>query len=219
MSAATIGTAAVLWLILMQIMSSSMGGYLAGRLRTKWANVHTDEVYFRDTAHGFLAWAVALVVTAAFLASAASSMMGSRASYGPESRAAGARDDGRTSDPNEYLIDILFRSDNAKPDSSDSSVRGEAGRIFSNALRDGDLSAADRSYLDQLVATRTGLSLPDAEKRISDDFARAQQTAETTRKAVAHSLLWTFLALLIGAFCASFAATIGGRQRDHVVVV
>ena len=62
----TIGKAAVLWLILMQIMSSSMGGYLAGRLRTRWASIHTDEVYFRDTAHGFLTWAVALVITAAF---------------------------------------------------------------------------------------------------------------------------------------------------------
>ena len=219
MSAATIGTAAVLWLILMQIMSSSMGGYLAGRLRTKWANVHTDEVYFRDTAHGFLAWAVALVVTAAFLASAASSMVGSQASYAPESRISGARDDGRSFDPNEYFTDTLFRSDSATPDSSDSYMRGETGRIFANALRQGDLSAADRSYLDHLVATRTGLNQTDADKRISDVFARAQQTAELTRKAVAHLLLWTFLALLIGAFCASFAATIGGRQRDHVVVV
>jgi hypothetical protein len=58
-SASTIGKAAVLWLIVMQIMSSSMGGYLAGRLRTRWASIHTDEVYFRDTAHGFLTWAVA----------------------------------------------------------------------------------------------------------------------------------------------------------------
>ena len=65
-SASTVGTAAILWLVLMQIMSSSMGGYLAGRLRTKWSGIHTDEVYFRDTAHGFLAWAVALVITAAF---------------------------------------------------------------------------------------------------------------------------------------------------------
>jgi hypothetical protein len=76
-SAATIGTAAIIWFVLIQIMSSSMGGYLAGRLRTKWTGIHTDEVYFRDTAHGFLAWSVALVVTAAFLASAATSLMGS----------------------------------------------------------------------------------------------------------------------------------------------
>lgn len=54
-----------------------MGGYLAGRLRTKWTGVHNDEVYFRDTAHGFLSWSVALVVTAAFLASAATALTGS----------------------------------------------------------------------------------------------------------------------------------------------
>src|SRR6202166_338974 len=82
-TASTIGMAAVVWLIAMQIVSSSMGGYLAGRLRTKWANIHTDEVYFRDTAHGFLSWAVALVITAAFLASAATSMVGYTASSSP----------------------------------------------------------------------------------------------------------------------------------------
>jgi hypothetical protein len=89
-SASTVGTAAIIWLILMQVMSSSMGGYLAGRLRTKWADIHTDEVYFRDTAHGFLAWAVALVITAAFLASAATSMMGAAAQLSATASSAGA---------------------------------------------------------------------------------------------------------------------------------
>ena len=217
-STSTIGTAAILWLILMQIISSSMGGYLAGRLRTKWANIHTDEVYFRDTAHGFLAWAVALVVTAAFLASAAASMVGASASSAG-AKVAGDQAEQQELGPNGYFIDTLFRSDSAKPDANSTSMRGEAGRIFANALRQGDVSAPDRSYLAQLVAARTGLSQPDADKRISDVFAAAQQTADTARKAVAHSLLWAFLALLIGAFCASFAATVGGRQRDHVVVV
>src|SRR6202790_4808029 len=75
-SASTVGKAAIFWLIIMQIVASAMGGYLGGRLRTKWVNVHTDEVYFRDTAHGFLVWAVALVITAGFLASAATSLVG-----------------------------------------------------------------------------------------------------------------------------------------------
>src|SRR5450756_2627232 len=54
-SAATFGVSAILWVTLTQLLASGMGGYLAGRLRTKWVAVHTDEVYFRDTAHGFLA--------------------------------------------------------------------------------------------------------------------------------------------------------------------
>jgi hypothetical protein len=214
MFTSTVGTAAIVWLALMQIMSSSMGGYLAGRLRTKWASIHTDEVYFRDTAHGFLAWAVALVITAAFLASAAASMVGAPASStaGGTGRVAGVQAEGREFGPNEYFIDTLFRSESAKPDSNSDSVRGEAGRIFANALRQKDIPPSDKSYLAhlaQLVAVRTGLSPADADKRVSDVFARAQQTADTARKTVAHSLLWAFLALLIGAFCASFAATIG----------
>ena len=220
-SASTISTAAIMWLILMQVISSSMGGYLAGRLRTKWASIHTDEVYFRDTAHGFLTWAVALVVTAAFLTSAATYMVGGAASSaaGGAAIATGDQANGRGFDSNEYFVDTLFRSESAKPDSNSAPVLGEVGRIFATSLRQGDLPAADKSYLARLVAARTGLSQADAEKRVSDVFGVAQQAAETARKTVAHTLLWVSLALLIGAFCASFAATIGGRQRDHVVMV
>lgn len=71
----------------------------------------------------------------------------------------------------------------------------------------------------QVVAARTGISEPEAEKKVDDTFAQAMQAADTARRAVAHSMYWTFLALLIGAFCASFAATIGGKQRDRVVIV
>jgi hypothetical protein len=220
-SASTIGMAAVVWLIVMQIVSSSMGGYLAGRLRTKWANIHTDEVYFRDTAHGFLAWAVAVVITAAFLASAAASMVGATA-FAPARGAGmttGVQPVGQEFDPNGYFVDMLFRSDSLKTESNAASVRSEVGRILANALRHKEIPAADKGYLTQLVATRTGLTQADAEKRVSDVFAAAEQAADTARKMVAHSLLWAFLALLIGAFCASLGATIGGRQRDHVLVV
>jgi hypothetical protein len=220
-SASTVGKAALIWLILIQIISSSMGGYLAGRLRTKWANIHTDEVYFRDTAHGFLAWAVALVVTAAFLASAAASMGGAPSTPSADGTGGttGVRAQAGEFDPNAYFIDTLLRSVPVKLDADSTPVYGEAKRILANALRHGAVPPEDKSYLAQLVSARTGVSQADADKRVSDVFARAQQAADTTRKIVAHSLLWAFLALLIGAFCASFAATIGGRQRDHVVIV
>src|SRR5579859_7048150 len=74
-SASAIGWTAIGWLVLMQLIASSVGGYLTGRLRTKWVNVHTHEVYFRDTAHGFLAWALATVISAALLGSAISSVV------------------------------------------------------------------------------------------------------------------------------------------------
>jgi len=214
-SSSMIGTGAIVWLILMQIMSSSLGGYLAGRLRTKWASIHTDEVYFRDTAHGFLAWCVSLVVTAAFLASAAASMAGVTLSAGKT----GADSQAGRFEPNAYFVDTLLRADSAKTDSNSPAVRNEVDHILTNALRQREMPPADKSYLGQLIAARTGINQADADSRVSDVFGRAQQAADAARKAVAHSLLWIFLALLIGAFCASFAATIGGRQRDHVVSI
>lgn len=75
-SAATFGVSTIVWIIVTQIMASGMGGYLAGRLRVRWADVHGDEVYFRDTAHGFLAWAVATLVTAVMFASAVGAIVG-----------------------------------------------------------------------------------------------------------------------------------------------
>ena len=85
-SASTLGSLSIGWLFLVEVVASALGGYLTGRLRTKWAVIHTDEVYFRDTANGFLAWAVALVVGATFLASAAATMVGrvEQASTTPE---------------------------------------------------------------------------------------------------------------------------------------
>ena len=211
-SASAISKAAVIWLILMQIMSSSMGGYIAGRLRTKWTAIHSDEVYFRDTAHGFLAWSVALVVTAAFLATAAASLMGSSDSRNV------SEGKGQIQDPASYFVDQLFRS-NAPSQPTLSPANAEAAIIFAHGLRLGDLPSTDRQYLSQMVANRTGLPEAEANKRVNDAFVDAMQSAETARKATAHSLLWLFVALLIGAFCASFAATVGGRQRDNVVSV
>ena len=71
---ATVSTA--IWLIVVQWLSALLGGYIAGRLRTKWVNLHTDEVFFRDTAHGFLAWALATLLVAGLLSSTISAMLG-----------------------------------------------------------------------------------------------------------------------------------------------
>jgi hypothetical protein len=214
-SAAKVGTLAIIWLIVVEIVASSMGGYLTGRLRTKWSVIHTDEVYFRDTANGFLAWAVALVVSVTFLTSAASSMAGHMAQSGV-SETAGIVATG--AEPNAYFVDSLFRSEHSGSENNGASVQLEAGRIFANALREDQIPTADQNYLARLVAARTGITEQEAEKRVSDVLANARQAADMARKATAHLLLWLFLALLIGAFCASFAATIGGRQRDHVKV-
>jgi hypothetical protein len=213
LSSSGVGMAAIIWLILVQIIASAIGGYLAGRLRVKWVAVHTHEVFFRDTAHGFLVWAVGLVISAVFFAALTAAMATGVArntsSYSAEGAAPSA---------NGYFVDTLFRTDHPSTDQNDSAVRAEAGVILAHALRQSELSAQDKTYLAQLVAARTGLSQPEAEQRVSDTVAAATQAADNARKAAAHTLYWLFVALLIGAFCASFAATIGGRQRDHVLI-
>jgi hypothetical protein len=60
-SATTFTVMTAIWLVVVQWLASGLGGYVAGRLRTKWANTHTHEVFFRDTAHGFITWAVATI--------------------------------------------------------------------------------------------------------------------------------------------------------------
>jgi hypothetical protein len=208
-SATSIGAAAIIWLIVIEAVASGMGGYLAGRLRIRWRSIHTDEVHFRDTANGFLAWAVAVVVTVAFLAAGTVSMVGG---IPGEAAVQGNPAEG-------YFVDRLFRSDHPVTSDNDPLVRAEAARIFDYSMLQNERSADDSAYLAQLVAAKTGLTLADAQKRVSDTMIEARQAEDDARKATAHLLLWIFLALLIGAFCASYAATIGGRQRDHVPAI
>ena len=244
-STTTMSIAGAIWLLLMSAIASAIGGYLAGRLRTRWVDVHGDEVFFRDTAHGFLAWAVGTVITAAVLTSAAGALVGATAKVAATGAAvvgAGAATAATTvanaarpgsanvpADSNAYYVDSLFRTDKpaegAAPD--DAATRAEAVRIFANDLRGGDLPASDRQYLAQVVAARTGMSPEDADKRVNDVYsrasavaadaeARAREAADAARKAATYSALWMFIALLVGAFAATYAATLGGRLRDGV---
>jgi len=209
-SAAAIGTAAAVWLIVIQVIPYALGGYLAGRLRIKWAAVHTDEVYFRDTANGFLVWAVGTVMTVVFLASASAFMAGHLTQgLATETKA--------STDPRAYFVDRLFRSDNVGSQTADASTQAEAGRILANILKGRDAGGTDdEAYLSKLVSVRTGLSESDAATRVSQVSVEARQAEDSARQAASRLLLWVFLAFLMGAFSASYAATIGGRQRDHV---
>ena len=212
-SAPVIGSGAIVWLILTQVLASALGGYLGGRLRTKWTGVHTDEVYFRDTAHGLLVWAVGMVITAGFLASSAASFAGTQKSV-----AATGSTQESSIDPTAYFVDTLLRSNGSAIEKQDGSERAEVSRIFAHDLHQGSLPSGDESYLAQLVSARAGLNASDAEKRVTEVFGQAQESADRFRKAIAHLSLWLFVALLSGAFCASYAGTIGGKQRDHVPV-
>ena len=216
-SSTTFNIGAGLYLIVMAMVASTIGGYLAGRLRTKWVGVHTHEVFFRDTAHGFLAWAFAAVLSAAFLASAATHLAGGAAAgLGQEAEAAAANQTRVYGVPMNNFVDMLLRADPAANRTPmDPTARGEILRIFAVGLRDGgDLAAPDRVYVAQVVAARTGLGQAEAEKRVADVIVQAKTALDDARSAAARLSLWLTASLLIGAFCASLAATEGGQLRD-----
>lgn len=221
-SAQTLGVSAIIWLLLTQIFASGLGGYIAGRLRVKWANLQGDEVYFRDTAHGFLAWAVATLVAAMLILSTAGGLATAGAQAGASAVGAAASMAPKP-DPNAYFVDSLFRNDGPAP-VSDDAANGIAARIIAKSIAQGTLAEGDRAYLAQLVAQRTRLSQAEAEARVDQVFAQVQQAkvevqqaADTAAKVAGWTALWTFVALLCGAFFASLAALLGGRQRDRVV--
>jgi hypothetical protein len=212
-SATTFKIGTGLYLVVVAMLSSSIGGYLAGRLRSRWIGIHGDEVYFRDTAHGFIAWAFATVIGAALLASPASSLIGGAAN----GVARGATTTASQAGPMDGYVDMLLRSNApAAPNAGNASEsRGELVRLFTSSFRNGsDLKPADREYVSKVVAARTGLSQADADKRVNDVVIQAKSDMDAARKAAAQLAFWLTASLLIGAFCASLAATEGGGLRD-----
>jgi hypothetical protein len=220
----------------MQLAASGIGGYMAGRLRVKWASIHNDEVYFRDTAHGLLAWAVATLVTVAVLAGGARAALSGAIDTGaavanaaaPVAAAAGANAGANAGRSNTYFADMILRSPNG--DVATDAQRSEINRILITDLANGKISGEDRVYLAQLIAKRTGMTQAEAEQRVdliyaqatqaaADAKAKAMAAAEDARKAAAHSALWMFVALLLGAFIAAISAIAGGRNRDHARVL
>lgn len=204
LEAGTVGIAAIAWLTFTQIVASGMGGYLSGRLRTKWVDVHTDEVYFRDTAHGFLAWAVAALISAVLLTSAMGSIIGGGAKVAgtvaggvAATTAAGAAgmandaSEGQRSSMN-YFVQSMFRATDpatpansatdpvapATPPASQQPVSpaqlSEVTGIFVNSITTGTLPQADRQYVAQLIAQNTGISQQEAEQRVQSTYDKAQ---------------------------------------------
>jgi len=289
-SAKSIGIGVIVWSIIIEVASFGLGGYIAGRLRTKWANLHGDEVYFRDTAHGFVTWALGTLVGICLVTSAAGQLAtttaevggavgavavggagAAAAAAGPSMMAGAPGRGGMRGNPMDYYIDLLFRPAAAQgsaagaatppaagtdttgtagatpapalaptpapapmvgaamagPANDIGPARGEIMHIAAQSVKDGTLTLApeDKTYIAQLVAQRTGMSQQDAEKRVDDVVAKAKaaadeaatkakEAADAARKAGAGLAMWTVFSMLLGAFVASYAATIGGRHRD-----
>jgi hypothetical protein len=197
---------AAIGLIVTQWVSAGLGGYVTGRLRTRWVGTHTHEVFFRDTAHGLITWCVATIVIASGVAAASS------AGVGPHARIFGhTRFEGGPA--------IL---------NAPGSVGGVVQETVSDEAAAGELvipeSAADsgRSADTQTAPMiTTGMAFEPASPRAelaARRYAADQpppEDGESLRKDAAISSIFTSLSMLIGAFIACVAGAIGGRLRDE----
>jgi hypothetical protein len=219
-SGTTFAVTTAIWLILTQWVSAGLGGYLAGRLRTRWIGTHAHEVFFRDTAHGLITWAVASVLVAAAIGiSIGTSVAAAGRAVGAAGRTA-AEGASAVSRSSAYDIDRLLRPADVGAPQAD--PKPEVAHIIANAAVTGDIPDGDRAYLAQLVAARTGVTLEDAQKRVDgflsdvkDAEAKAKATADAARKVAAKASIYLALSMLVGAFIASVSAALGGWLRDE----
>jgi hypothetical protein len=225
----TAASIAVFWSVAVPILAFLIGGYLAGRLRSAWAEASLEEVQFRDGMHGVLVWSLSIVAGAmiAFLAA------GAAATSGAQVAALSNRD--TLVAP---AIDTLFAAaapaaapaDTAQPGAPaptaapvtgeraavpDSEARAAITRTLIAAAANGQVTPAQKRTLAQIVSERTGISQAEAEKRVDQAYADAVSALETARKATVLGGLVTATALLVGLLAAWFAAQNGGRHRDE----
>jgi hypothetical protein len=203
-----------LYLILVALAAFSLGGYIAGRMRTRMAPATPDEVEFRDGAHGLLVWALAIVLTALLAFAAAQSATrlaapsgghsGPAASVGGENIIA-------------YDLDKLFRAERRPPETDMTYTRAEAARILLTSSSHDGVTADDRAYLTRLVAARTGLSAGDAQTRVNTAIESAKTNINRARRSGVILAFMAGAAALLGAAAAWFAACAGGRHRDGAV--
>jgi hypothetical protein len=235
-SAKAMTIAAAVWLLMAETMGFATGGYLAGRLRSPAYDGVIGETTFRDAAQGLLVWALGAVAMAALAGMLGVFAAGAAAhvTAGAASGAGRGQDTASASGPTDYFVDLLFRPApstataagqrpstdtvgiapaGAQPGLSNE-TRAEVGRILARSAAQARVDDSDRAYLAQVVATRTGLSQDEAQRRVSEVEAKARDAADTTAKAVAYFSFWTFMALLFGGTAATLGGILGGQLRD-----
>ena len=218
-SAKWAGALAVFWIVAQQIGSFLAGGYVAGRMRTRWHEAKPDETEFRDGLHGVLVWAIGAIIGAMLAASVASSVVSTAASaVGKAAETAASQ-----ADPLSYQVDVLFRPTGQTPASGPAAsdpnaAKAEVLRVFANAVAAGGISPADKTYLSQLVAQRTGLPPQEAEARVTQVYNEAaritKDAADKARKAAVAAGFLTAASLLLSLAAAWWGAQRGGHHRD-----
>ena len=225
LSAGVIASLAVFWAIAQQIGSLMAGGYVAGRMRSRWLEPG-HEAEFRDGLHGGLVWAVAVLLSA-FLVFATAGLI---ARTGADVAGKAAASVASTGDPMDLVLDTMLRPTSAaaappaagapattprtRPANASDDVRPEISRLLARAVASGSISTENRAYLAQLVAQRSGISQQEAEKRVDEAVNAARAAADKARRAAVLTGFVTAAGLILSFAAAWWAAMKGGQHRD-----
>lgn len=229
-SAMQIGVGAIVWMFVVQVIAHGVAGYVTGRLRPMWMPGYSDEVYFRDTAHGLAVWALSALVSLAVFGSAVSAVVGTAARGGAalaqgamaataaagSAAAAGAAGGSETEGMGglsglpsaDYFVDQLFRGGQPSPTGDPQVARAELARLLTVSAARGDMSPEDRDYVVRVVAAQSGVSEAEAGKRIDEVLNSAEkmrQEAVDTAREAADAARKAAAALALWAFAALLA--------------
>jgi hypothetical protein len=237
-SAKVIASIAVFWAMAQQIGAFMAGGYVAGRMRSRWHEAG-HEAEFRDGLHGGLVWAVGVVIGAALFLSTA----GSVAKTGAEvAGGAAAMAGASTNDPMDAVLDTMLRpmtvaqatpsspasgpaasapgspaTPRARAASTGDDTRPEMSRILASSVANRSLTAENRAYLVQLVSQRAGISQQEAERRVDQAFTAAREAADKARRSAVLTGFVTAASLVLSLGAAWWAALRGGHHRDNSI--
>lgn len=227
------------WAVMVQIGSFFVGGYIAGRMRAGWGDSALVESQFRDGTHGFLVWAVGVLVGAALLALTGGVALTTAAKSAATAVSGNAN--ALSTSPVDYAVDGLLRpapraagagasltppaGAASAPAADNAALRDEMRRIFTTTVRSGELTERDRDYLASTVASRGGINQADAQSRVDASMVevgkletQARTAADKARRAGLIGGFLTVASLLISLGAAIAGARLGGRQRDEGTV-
>jgi len=239
------------WIAVSMVCSYAAGGYVAGRMRRRVDGAASIEVTVRDGMNGLIVWALGVLLSAMVISSAvgttvsavgnvasaagsAVAQVAGGAAAGAISAAGGMVPDSVKADPMSFVTGSMLRSATVNPGTAGTdTATADAGSVLTNLMTTGEISDADRAYLVQLTAARSGLSQPDATARVeqavtaaqtardqvAEAAAKAEQVARDAAETARHSAILTAFLLtamaLVSAVAAYVGAVRGGRDRDE----
>jgi len=210
-----VASLAVFCTMAQQIGAVMVGGYVAGRMRTRW-HESGHEAEFRDGLHGALVWAIGVLISTLLVFTT----LGAAARTGADLAGRAAGSVAGSSNPLDTALDAMLRptSTAASPQRANTpstdETPAEMSRILASSVTSGTMAPEKRTQLAQLSAQRSGISQQEAERRVDEAVNAARAAADKARHAAILTGFVTAASLMVSLAAGWWAAMRGGHHRD-----